>query len=119
MNINDFVRKDDFVLINEGVNERKEFRHTGVYKKGNKQITMRIHGKTIDDDLARDIWNGNNYLVHFDADISGGGEYMGFGFATDKLWNFDSWDDFKEFVNKQMTYFKGYEVEEYGQLCMF
>ena len=119
MNIYDFVSKTRFDELKKYIEKHDDFEHHGSFKKGKHQIDVTIYGSHVDEDKAVNIWHGNDYLVHFSSNLSGGGEYMGFSGATDDLSFSRSWDDFKAWVDKKMTYYKDYETEVYGQLCIF
>ena len=96
------------------------FRIDREVKAGNKTISLHIFSSIIKQDLADDIWHGHNYLVHFHVDRTGGGEYYGGGHATDDMERLSKWETFKDKLDPILKHYTpGYEIEEYGQICLF
>lgn len=119
MNISDFVTVDRYEEIKNKI-KNKELFAVDVAKKENGTVyRVVIDGRKVDDSLAERVWNGHNYIVGFNSDYSGKLGFGGCGGATDVFDFVESWESFKEWFNAKMKRYKDYEVEEYGQLCLF
>lgn len=120
MNCRDFVTEADYRLMSRHVRNQSPFDHKKAKKENGTTFSLSLYSGEVDDELAQSIWRGNHYLIHFGVNYAGG--KMGWGgksFAMCDYEVFDTWESFKEWFNKQMSYFANYETEEYGQLCMF
>ena len=120
MDIRCFVCRADHTAIAKNIRERRIFNFERAVKAENKTVSLRIHSAFIAKDLADDIWNGNDYLVHFDVNRTGSGEYTGCGHATDNYESLSTWEGFKQELDRMLKHYTpGYEIEEYGQICLF
>ncbi len=119
MTASSFVKPLDFEDMKRCVKSRDKFEFRAVVPCNGLEWSVRIDGHNIDKELAESIWHGHDYLVGFSSDYSGKGQYGGFGFATEKLDQFDSWENFKLWFDRAMKSRPGYEVEEVGQMVLF
>ena len=119
MNCRDFVTEADFNLMRMHIKAQSPFEHKREKKEGGTKFTLSLHSGTVDDRIAESIWNGCHYLVHFGSDYAGKLGWGGSGFATTKYEIFDSWATFKDWIDKNMSRYPGYETEEFGQMCLF
>ena len=119
MNIKSFVTIEDFEKIRSAVQRKAEFEHKREMNSEGTSWTMALHSSVVNEKTAKEIWNGNCYLIHFDLEYRGKLGIGGRGFAVDNYKLFDSWDVFKKWIDKQCGGIGGYEVVEYGQLSLF
>lgn len=121
MTISDFVSKCCFDQIKGCIDKKEVFEHRKEHKKNGGSITITLKGCNIEQELADKIWNGHNYLVHFDVQYNGRefGGLGGCGFAMDDFSIFESWDKFKDWFNNRMKRYNGYEVEKEEQMSLF
>ena len=120
MNIRNFFDTIDFEEIRSKVLNKDTFEKDVEIKVKNGKVRIRFNGWFIDEESAKRNWNGNNYLVGFEILHHGGVfGYSGVGGAVDDFWMFESWDRFKEWFDRKMESNDYYEVEEYGQICLF
>ena len=120
MNIKSFVPMSEFEKIRAAVKGKEKFEYQKAVKDQGNTFTLRLFSSVVDDGLAKSVWRGNNYLVHYDLWHTGKRCGIGgFGMATDDYRVFSDWESFKEWFDGHMKKEVGYEVEEYGQLCFF
>lgn len=119
MNVFNFVTKEAFATIRERITGREIFRYSQSTKCSGNTITIRFESRFIPEDLAKQIWNGNDYLLHWNVEYRGKIGQGGSGRAYAEFKQFRDWDSFKDWFDKQLQRFDGYEVEQYGQLCLF
>ena len=120
MDINSFVPKDCFEAIKRDIDGRRKFNYERKYKEKSDEITVRFQGVFIGKELADLVWGGLDYLVHFDVNYHGKNLGIGgTGFAIAKFEMFDTWSSFKKWFDGRLKRFPEYEVEEYGQMCLF
>lgn len=125
MTAKDFVSEAEFEKIRSAVSKSAFFEHRKAVKSGGNTFSVWLHSSVVPDHTAKLVWDGHNYLIHFDYDYKGKAVgYGGGGFCTDDYSIFKSWDSFKAWFNRVMSAKSvmrenGYEVEEYGQISMF
>lgn len=123
MCVSDFVPKYCYEAIKDDMKQRKVFVHEKEVKTKNGLFRARIDGRYVDKKLARDIWQGHDYLVGIDIDYHG--PVVGQGGRGHLFYNFEevfhSWESFKEWFDKQMKFLQeyGYSDEEFGQMSLF
>ena len=119
MNIRSFFSLEDFQQIQQKATAHEPFSLFPKHKAKQNKYGIGITGRYIDEDTARDIWHGHNYLVSFTFDYSGKVGIGGKGWAVDTFPMLQSWYSFKDYIDKQMKCYPEYEVEEYGQMSLF
>lgn len=119
MNVFSFVTKEAFASMQERIKRREVFSYSQSAKCERNTITIRLESRFIDRDTAEKIWNGKNYLVHWNVDYRGKIGVGGSGRAYAEFTQFSDWETFKDWIDKHLERFEGYEVEQYGQLCLF
>lgn len=118
-NIRSWVKPADFESMKEHVDKEEVFDFRAELKAGGMVFSVRIDGRFVDKSLAEEVWHGHDYLIGFQEDHWGKGNYGGYGFCTEKKGAFESWETFKEWFDKNMKHLGGYETEEYGQVSLF
>ena len=121
MNIDNFISRNCYRAIKNDIDMRQPFNYVKEYKSSDGSLMLHLDAHYIEQNIAEDIWNGNNYLVGISVDYNGK-EYGGIGgacYTTDDYNLFDTWEKFKDWIDKQLRHFKGYETEEFGQMSLF
>lgn len=119
MDVFDFISKDSFASIQQHIKRREVFSYTKSAKSAGNTVTIRFESRFIAKDLAKEIWSGNDYLVHWNVDYRGKIGQGGSGRAYADLEQFCEWETFKDWFDRQLERFEGYESEKFGQLCLF
>lgn len=119
MTINDFFTPADLQMIRNSVTAQDKFEVKKQVKGKKNKYTVTIDGRHIDKDLATDIWHGHDYLVGCNFDYHGQMGIGGKGWAMDVFPMLRSWEDFKEWFEKQIGTWPEYEIEEEYQMSLF
>lgn len=117
MNIDSFVKQDQFAMIQDRVNRKQVFAYEQSAKGSSNKITLSLIGRYIAKDLADSIWHGNDYLVSINVNYHGEAGIGGSGYAIDHFEKFASWDSFKTWIDAMLERFDDYEAD--GQMCLF
>lgn len=118
-NIRNWVKPVDFEKMKDRADKEEAFNFKSEVKSGGRVFSVRIDGRFVDKSLAEEVWHGKDYLIGFQEDHWGKGDYSGRGFCTEKKEMFENWESFKEWFDQNMKHLGGYEVEEYGQVSLF
>ena len=98
----------DYLFIKQQVDDDELFE---VDKAVEGFAFVNIHSAYIDQDIAENIWHGETYLIHFDEACTKGG-YSGHGFATEKRNWLNTFEDFLDYLNREVCYrLPGYKDE--------
>lgn len=62
MNISDLLTREAFDDFMRKVERKEDAECKQTVKVKDGAITLRLHGRTVQEDLARTIWNGENYI---------------------------------------------------------
>lgn len=119
MDITSFVSKEQWLSIKNCVESRSVFSHKSEANGGGNRITLRLDSHFVDAKTAKNIWHGNDYLVGFNVEYRGKAGIGGFGYCIDLFDKLQTWEDFKAWIDSSLKRFEGYEIEEYGQMCLF
>ena len=119
MTIRNFFTPDDVCMMKNNTAAKEEFEIKKTCKGKKNAYTVTFLGRHIAKDLADNIWRGNDYLFHCQFDYHGQMGIGGKGWATEVFPMLRSWDDFKDWLDKQLKTWPEYETEEYGQMCLF
>ena len=119
MDVGSFFTKDTFAFMQRCVKAGEVFSVKQTFKTKKNTYSITISAYYIKDDLAHEIWQDHNYLIHFGVDYHGALGYGGKGNATADLSIFQDWDSFVEWVNFKMHQFDEYDTDPIGQMSLF
>ena len=71
------------------------------------------------DERFYEIWNGKDYLVHFDEQHNLPNNWGGFGYATEKTDWLNSYEDFIRYLESVCKHIPGYKDDCEYQMTLF
>lgn len=122
MNIYDFISESNLSQIEKKIKSKQPFAYKKTVKGVKDKITISFYSANVSKELADDIWNGEQYLVHIQIDHNGKTNGIGgYGYATNKYKEFiNGWAHFKQWFDGLLICYSDYKTKrESNQMSLF